>query len=72
MAQNLVECEQSFVPLLKAAKDRGISYRVVQCPMPGWTPGDNFHTNMGQDSRSLFQYLKDEGYAFLIAGMHVK
>jgi sugar phosphate isomerase/epimerase len=107
MAQNLVEFEQSFVPLLKAAKDRGISYRVEQCPMPGWTPGDNFHNNiaytpaawialhqiaerngvgdqfrihydpshsilMGQDTRSMFQYLKDEGYAFLIAGMHVK
>ena len=27
---------------------------------------------MGQDSRSLFQYLKDCGYAFLIAGFHVK
>ena len=27
---------------------------------------------MGQDTRSMFQYLKDEGYGFLIAGMHVK
>jgi hypothetical protein len=27
---------------------------------------------MGQDTRSMFQFLKDEGYAFLIAGMHVK
>jgi sugar phosphate isomerase/epimerase len=27
---------------------------------------------MGQDTRSLFQVLKDEGYAFLIAGFHVK
>ena len=27
---------------------------------------------MGQDTRSLFQYLKDEGYAFLIDGFHVK
>jgi hypothetical protein len=27
---------------------------------------------MGQDTRSIFQYLKDEGYAFLIAGFHVK
>jgi len=27
---------------------------------------------MGQDSRSLFQYLKDQGYAFLISGFHVK
>jgi hypothetical protein len=27
---------------------------------------------MGQDTRSIFQYLRDEGYEFLIAGMHVK
>ena len=27
---------------------------------------------MGQDTRSLFQYLRDEGYAFLIDGFHVK
>ncbi len=27
---------------------------------------------MGQDSRSIFQYLKDEGYGFLIDGFHVK
>ena len=27
---------------------------------------------MGQDTRSLFQLLKDEGYAFLISGFHVK
>ena len=27
---------------------------------------------MGQDSRSIFQYLRDEGYAFLITGFHVK
>ncbi len=27
---------------------------------------------LGQDSRSVFQYLKDEGYAFLIGGFHVK
>jgi sugar phosphate isomerase/epimerase len=27
---------------------------------------------MGQDSRSVFQYLKDAGYAFLIGGFHVK
>jgi hypothetical protein len=27
---------------------------------------------MGQDTRSIFQYLRDEGYAFLIAGFHVK
>ena len=27
---------------------------------------------MGQDTRSVFQYLKDRGYNFLIAGFHVK
>jgi sugar phosphate isomerase/epimerase len=27
---------------------------------------------MGQDTRSVFQFLKDEGYGFLIAGFHVK
>jgi sugar phosphate isomerase/epimerase len=27
---------------------------------------------MGQDTRSIFQYLKDTGYNFLIAGFHVK
>ena len=27
---------------------------------------------MGQDTRSIFQYLKDEGYNFLIGGFHVK
>jgi hypothetical protein len=27
---------------------------------------------MGQDTRSLFQYLKDEDYGFLIGGFHVK
>ena len=107
MDQNLIEFEKTFVPLLQAAKDRGLQYRVEQCPMPGWTPSDNFHNNiaytpgtwialhqicerngvgdqfrihydpshailMGQDTRSIFQYLKDEGYDFLIAGMHVK
>jgi sugar phosphate isomerase/epimerase len=107
MDANMVEFEQSFVPLLQAAKERGLQYRVEQCPMPGWTPSDNFHNNiaytpgtwialhricerhgvadqfrvhydpshailMGQDTRSIFQYLRDEGYEFLIAGMHVK
>ena len=27
---------------------------------------------MGQDTRSIFQYLKDDGYGFLIGGFHVK
>ena len=107
MDQNLIDFEQHFVPLLKAAKDRGLTYRVEQCPMPGWTTSDNWHNNiaytpgawialhricekhgvgdqfrihydpshailMGQDTRSIFQYLKDEGYGFLIGGFHVK
>ena len=107
MDQNLIEFAQVFVPLLKEAKARGLTYRVEQCPMPGWTTGDNFHNNigytpgawialhricekhgvgdqfrihydpshailMGQDTRSIFQYLKDAGYGFLIAGFHVK
>jgi sugar phosphate isomerase/epimerase len=107
MDQNLEQFAQDFVPLLREAKARGLTYRVEQCPMPGWTTGDNWHNNigytpgawialhricekhrvgdqfrihydpshailMGQDTRSLFQYLKDTGYAFLIAGFHVK
>jgi sugar phosphate isomerase/epimerase len=107
MDENLIDFEQQFIPLLKAAKERALTYRVEQCPMPGWTTGDNWHNNiaytpgawialheicekhgvgdqfrihydpshailMGQDSRSIFQYLKDEGYGFLIGGFHVK
>ncbi|MFO7302303.1 MAG: TIM barrel protein [Acidobacteriota bacterium] len=107
MDQNLVDFEEHFIPLLKEAKARGITYRVEQCPMPGWNTTDLFHNNiayapgpwiilhricekhgvgdqfrihydpshailMGQDTRSIFQYLKDEGYAFLINGFHVK
>jgi sugar phosphate isomerase/epimerase len=107
MDQNLQFFEEVFIPLLKDAKARGIEYRVEQCPMPGWTTGDNFHNNigytagtwialhricerhgvgdqfrvhydpshavlMGQDTRSIFQYLKDAGYEFLVSGFHVK
>ena len=107
MDENLADFEEHVVPLLRAAKDRGLVYRVEQCPMPGWTTSDTWHNNiaytpgawialhrvcekhgvgdqfrvhydpshailMGQDSRSLFQYLKDAGYGFLIAGFHVK
>ncbi|GAB3098212.1 TIM barrel protein [Aestuariicella hydrocarbonica] len=107
MDQNLKMFEQEFVPLLKAAKDRGLSFRVEQCPMPGWNTTDHWHNNiayapgpwialhricekhgvgdqfrihydpshavlMGQDTRSIFQYLKDAGYGFLIGGFHVK
>jgi len=107
MDANLSMFEEVFIPLLKEAKARGLTYRVEQCPMPGWTVLDRWHNNiayapgpwialhricerhgvgdqfrihydpshailMGQDTRSLFQYLKDEGYGFLIAGFHVK
>src|SRR5437870_1220126 len=107
MDQNLIDFEAHFVPLLKEARARNLTYRIEQCPMPGWTTGDNFHNNiayapgpwialhricerhgvgdqfrihydpshailMGQDSRSVFQYLKDSGYNFLIGGFHVK
>jgi len=107
MDENLIDFEQYFIPLLEAAKARGLTYRVEQCPMPGWTTADNWHNNiaytpgawialhricekhrvgdqfrihydpshailMGQDTRSVFQYLKDEGYGFLIGGFHVK
>jgi sugar phosphate isomerase/epimerase len=107
MDANLVMFEEVFVPLLREAKARGLTYRVEQCPMPGWNVTDHWHNNiayapgpwialhricerhgvgdqfrihydpshailMGQDSRSLFQYLKDQGYNFLISGFHVK
>jgi hypothetical protein len=107
MDQNLLDFEEVFVPLLREAQARGLTYRVEQCPMPGWTTGDNFHNNiaytpgtwialhricekhgvgdafrihydpshailMGQDTRSVFRYLKDTGYDFLIGGFHVK
>src|ERR1700683_4167048 len=104
---NLEMFEALFVPLLKEAKARGLTYRVEQCPMPGWNVTDTWHNNiayapgpwialhricerhgvggqfrihydpshailMGQDTRSVFQYLKDTGYNFLIGGFHVK
>jgi sugar phosphate isomerase/epimerase len=107
MDANLVMFEETFIPLLEEAKVRGLTYRVEQCPMPGWSVTDKWHNNiayapgpwialhricerhgvgdqfrihydpshailMGQDSRSLFQYLKDTGYNFLIGGFHVK
>jgi len=107
MDENLADFAEGFVPLLKYAKERGLTYRVEQCPMPGWTTGDNWHNQiaytpgtwialhricekhgvgdnfrihydpshailMGQDTRSIFQYLKDEGYDHLIGGFHVK
>src|SRR6266850_1693427 len=35
MDENLLDFEDHFVPLLKAAKSRGLTYRVEQCPMAG-------------------------------------
>ncbi len=107
MDANLAMFEEEFIPLLREARVRGLTYRVEQCPMPGWTTLDRWHNNiayapgpwialhricekhgvgdqfrihydpshsvlMGQDTRSMFQYLKDEGYDFLIDGFHVK
>jgi sugar phosphate isomerase/epimerase len=107
MDENLLDFEQHFIPLLRAARERGLTCRIEQCPMPGWTTGDTWHNNigytpaawialhricerhgvgdqfrihydpshailMGQDTRAVFQYLKEEGYAFLIGGFHVK
>ncbi|HEV3138889.1 MAG TPA: TIM barrel protein [Vicinamibacterales bacterium] len=107
MDENLADFEAHFVPLLGEAKSRGLTYRVEQCPMPGWTTADAWINNiaytpgtwialhricercgvgdqfrihydpshailLGQDTRSVFQYLKDEGYGFLIGGFHVK
>ena len=107
MDANVELFEQSFVPLLREAKARGLTYRIEHCPMPGWSVTDKWHNNiayapgpwialhricerhglgdqfrihfdpshailMGQDTRSIFQYLKDQGYPFLIDGFHVK
>jgi xylose isomerase-like TIM barrel protein len=107
MDANLAMFEEVFIPLLREAKARGLTYRVEQCPMPGWNTTDKWHNNiayapgpwialhricerhgvgdqfrihydpshailMGQDTRSVFQYLKDTGYDFLISGFHVK
>ncbi len=107
MDANLVMFEETFIPLLQEAKARSLTYRVEQCPMPGWNVTDKWHNNiayapgpwialhricerhgvgdqfrihydpshailMGQDSRSVFQFLKDAGYNFLIGGFHVK
>src|SRR6185437_7007347 len=36
MDANLDMFEEVFVPLLREAKARGLTYLVEQCPMPGW------------------------------------
>ena len=45
--ENVGLFEAQVIPLLRAARDRGLVYRVEQCPMPGWTPGDSIHNNLG-------------------------
>src|SRR5258705_8379306 len=47
MDQNLLDFEAQFVPLLAAAKSRGLTYRVEQGPMPGRAAGGNGHNNNG-------------------------
>ncbi len=44
--QNLELFEAQVVPLLQEAKARGLTYRVEQCPMPGWTTADSFYNNL--------------------------
>src|SRR5262249_25522639 len=46
MDENLSDFEDHFVPLLKEARDRGLTFRVEPCPMPGWTTSDSFHNNI--------------------------
>ena len=46
MDENLVMFEEQFIPLLKEAKARGLTYRVEQCPMPGWNMLDRWHNNI--------------------------
>src|SRR5215813_12375207 len=42
MDQNLGDFEEFFIPLLKAAKERGLTFRVEQCPLPGCILFDKF------------------------------
>jgi len=107
MDQNLCAFGQVIVPMLGKAKERGLVYRVEQCPMPGWNTTDSWVNNigyvpgawiklhqiaekagvgdqfritydpshailMGQNTRDVFQVLKDAGYEFLIDAFHVK
>ena len=107
MDQNLTDFEEGFVPLLKAAKERSLEFRVEQCPMPGWNTTDLMVNNigyvpglwkrlyeiaekhgvegqfrihydpshailMGQNTRDIFQWLKDKGLGHIVAGYHVK
>ncbi len=38
--------EEVFIPLLEQAKARGLTFRVEQCPMPGWNVTDKWHNNI--------------------------
>ncbi|MEN9705774.1 MAG: hypothetical protein RLZZ393_1653, partial [Pseudomonadota bacterium] len=42
MDENLELFEAEFIPLLKEAKARGLTYRIEQCPMPGWFVNDRW------------------------------
>ena len=44
--ENLIDFETHFVPLLREAKVRGLTYRIEPCPMPGWTIADAFYNNI--------------------------
>ena len=46
MDANLVMFEEVFIPLLQEARARGLTYRVEQCPMPGWNISDKWHNNI--------------------------
>jgi len=46
MDANLAMFEEVFIPLLEQAKARGLTFRVEQCPMPGWNVSDNWHNNI--------------------------
>jgi sugar phosphate isomerase/epimerase len=44
--QNLNMFEEEFIPVLQDAKDRGLTYRIEQCPMPGWNTTDTWENNL--------------------------
>lgn len=44
--QNFDLIEPVIVPLLRRIGDLGMKFRIENCPMPGWEPGDNFFHNI--------------------------
>lgn len=44
--QNMDAFSANFVPLLEAARDRGLVLRVEHCPMPGWDTSDSSLNNI--------------------------